>query len=681
MNNHLIFRTVACAAFFFALFAMPVPAICQQSEFQLAPLFTDNMVLQQKSLVPFWGQGSAGSTIRVQTSWGKGASVQVDSTGTWMLKVQTPKAGGPYTVAVGYDDTILTLKNVMIGEVWLCSGQSNMEMPLAGWPPGAAVLYSQDVIAHSSNPDLRMFTVRRAFSAKPEFSCEGKWIESSPTTSKDFSATAYFFGEKLYEAMHVPIGLIHSSWGGTRIESWMSSEFLAKLPGYDSTLQKVRECISGQQQLMEWLHKYPTVDMNARTGEDRWKELTFKDEQCPSRSYDDSDWHAMNLPTLWERTEVGSFDGVVWFRRLVKIPPDWVHKNLLLELGPIDDIDVTFVNGARVGGHEVEGQWNVDRKYAVPGTVVDTTILQIAVRVIDFGGGGGIYGNPKSMTLHPEAGEESISLGGEWKYMPVADYYGNTLYVFGPSGNQYISRPRLPIDLSADTPTSLYNGMIAPLIPFAIRGSIWYQGEANVGNPEEYKRLFPLLIEGWRHDFNVGQFPFYFVQIAPFDYGKDTPSELLREAQTATLAVPNTGMAVTLDIGNSTNIHPANKQAVGERLARWALAKVYGKNVAFSGPIYRSFKRVKGGIELSFEDVDKGLVLVGAMNGNGFQIAGSDRVFKHAHVEVRGSKLMVMRPEVPNPESVRYAFSNTPEATLFNTDGLPAPSFRTDDWK
>jgi sialate O-acetylesterase len=255
------------------------------------------------------------------------------------------------------------------------------------------------------------------------------------------------------------------------------------------------------------------------------------------------------------------------------------------------------------------------------------------------------------------------------------------LFAFGPFGNQYDTRPRLPVDLSADTPTSLYNGMIAPLVPFAIRGSIWYQGEANVDNATQYRKLFPLLIANWRNDFRVGDFPFYFAQIAPYDYGIKSHSELLREAQMATLEVKNTGMAVLLDVGNPTNIHPANKQAVGERLASWALAKTYGKKVAFSGPIYKSSRKTKGAIEISFQYADKGLVLIGALRGNGFQIAGSDRVFSRAHVEVDGSKLIVSNPDVPDPVAVRYAFTNTSGATLFNADGLPASSFRTDDWE
>jgi sialate O-acetylesterase len=668
----------------FSLFFFSASAICQQGVFRLAPAIADSMVLQQQRDVPLWGRGTPGSELRVQSTWGATVSGRVNPDSTWMLKLRTPKAGGPYLLVIRHDDTTLTIKSILIGEVWLCSGQSNMEMPLGGWPPRDTILCSAEEIQHSSFPEIRLFNVRHAFSAIPEFSCDGSWVVCSPKTSREFSAAAYFFGRKLYEVLHVPIGLIQSTWGGTPAESWTSAQFLSRIPDYDTTLQKLRGSADGWRRVLSWLHQYPAIDMRQRKGEDRWKELSFQDEECPSRSYDDAEWKTMRLPTLWEATEVGNLDGVVWFRKQVSIPPDWVHKNLVLELGPIDDIDATFVNGAKVGGHEEEGAWNVNRVYEVPGNINDSTLVEIAVRVIDFGGGGGIYGDAKLMSLHLEGNENRVSLAGDWKYLPVAEYLDATLFVFGPKGNQYETRPRLPIDLSANTPTALYNGMISPIVPYPIRGVIWYQGEANVGNPKRYKKLFPLLIENWRSDFKTGDFPFYYVQIAPYDYGTASRSQELREAQTSTLSVKNTGMAVTLDIGNPKNIHPADKQDVGERLALWALAKTYRKDVAYSGPIYKSMKKRKGSIELSFDHAEKGLVLVGESHGSGFQIAGADHVFKEVPpgwVKVVGNKLIVWHPDIANPEAVRYAFSNTPDATLFNTDGLPAPSFRTDDWE
>jgi sialate O-acetylesterase len=671
----LLRRLIYSQLFLFAL------AYAQQGKFRVAPIVADNMVVQQQSDVPLWGYGIPATLISVKASWGATASVRVGPDGTWRVNLKTPKAGGPYRIVFGHDDTSTTITNVLAGEVWLCSGQSNMEMPLAGWPPNDTVMNSGVEIAHATLPNIRLFTVKRAFSAVPESDCVGEWSECSPKTSRAFSATAFYFGKKLFETLHVPIGLIHSSWGGTRIQSWIDADYLSKLPQYDTTLQKVRASADGQRRMVGWLHGFPVIDMRAREGENRWAGLSFQDEHCPDIDYNDSSWQTMRLPTYWEETSVGEFDGVVWFRKQVVIPQAWVHKDLVINLGPIDDIDITFVNGAKVGSHEREGAWQVERRYDVPGALVDSTVVEVAVRVIDLQGGGGIYGKPQSMVIHPAGDKEGVSLAGDWKYVPVADYFGDVLYVFGPSGNSYETRPRLPIGLSANTPTALYNGMIAPIVPYGIRGAIWYQGEANTDNPQEYKTLFPLLIENWRHNFKEGAFPFYFVQIAPYDYGSGTHSEYLREAQMATLSVKNTGMAVTLDIGNPQNIHPTNKRDVGERLACWALAKTYKKVLPFSGPMYTSMRKLKRTIELSFAYAAKGLVLTGGKLGNGFQIAGADRVFRNAYVLVRGSKLIVSHPDVRDPEAVRYAFTNTSPATLYNTAGLPASSFRTDDWK
>jgi sialate O-acetylesterase len=619
--------------------------------------------------------------VGLRASWGTTVTARVNSDGTWMLKLSTPTAGGPYELFISHEETTLTIANVLVGEVWLCSGQSNMEMPLAGWPPTDTIRNSASEIEASSFPKIRLFTVRRAFSAVPESTCDGAWTECSPSTSRDFSATAYFFGKKLHETLRVPIGLIVASWGGTAVHSWIGAHFLARAPQFNTTLDELPACAAGQRRVTAWLRQYPTMNIHAGKAESRWKELRFQDEGCALRSFDDDSWRVMHLPTLWEATELGNFDGVVWFRKRVTIPADWIHKKLVLELGPIDDIDVTFVNGVKVGAHEEEGEWRVERVYGVPAGVVESTVVQIAVRVIDYQGGGGIYGGPESMSLYPESSNDRILLSGEWKYVPVAEYLGNVLYVFGPVGNQYEARPRLPIDLSADTPTALYNGMIAPIIPYSIRGAIWYQGESDTRNPKQYSQLFPLLIENWRSDFKVGDFPFYYVQIAPFDYGPSTESQYLREAQTAALAVRNTGMAVTLDIGNAKNIHPANKQDVGARLAFWALAKTYGKGIPYSGPVPKFVEKNHGRIELLFDFAEEGLVLKSGRSGNGFQIAGNDRVFKDANVLVRGNRLIVSHPDITLPEAVRYAFSNTPDATLFNSDGLPAPSFRTDDWE
>jgi sialate O-acetylesterase len=670
-------RTVFILGFAILLPFMQGLAQPQSPIFSLAPLIMDNMVLQQQTTVPLWGRGVPGTEVTIEASWGASGGSVVQPDGGWTVRLRTPKAGGPYAITIKHGDSSRTITNVLLGEVWLCSGQSNMEMPLMGWPPRDTIQNSGAEIRGATFPDIRLCTVRRAFSAIPESTCNAAWVECSPASVPQFSATAFFFGKRLHEALGVPIGLVHSSWGGTPVEAWISAKSLAGIPDFARTLDGLKECPEGIRRLREWLHQYRVIDMQNRSGDDKWRALSFDDSLCASRVYSDSAWKTMTLPTYWESTGIGNFDGVVWFRKSVTVPPGWKGKNLVLELGPIDDMDVTFVNGVRIGGYDKEGFWSTKRIYSVPDTLVDSTLLQVAVRVIDNQGGGGIYRGDTPMLLRIEASGDTVTLAGDWKYLPVAEMSGNLLYVFGPAGEPFDSRPRMSVDFSASTATTLYNGMIAPLVPYAIRGAIWYQGEANTGNPRQYHTTLPLLIEDWRRAFAVPQFPFYYVQIAPFDYG-ETQSQYLREAQLASLRVKNTGMAVTLDIGNAKNIHPTNKTDVGGRLALWALAKTYGKKVIFSGPVYKSIKKFKGKIELTFDHVAKGLVLRG--NGAGFQIAGPDHVFKEATVKVRGKTLVVSNPDIAKPVAVRYAFSNTPEATLFNTAGLPASSFRTDDW-
>ncbi|MEJ2495118.1 MAG: sialate O-acetylesterase, partial [Ignavibacteriaceae bacterium] len=430
----------------------------------------------------------------------------------------------------------------------------------------------------------------------------------------------------------------------------------------------------------QWIDSHPVVQIKDMSSETRWQNLSFNDEKCSAVNYDDSKWKEMNLPTLWEATEVGNLDGVVWFRKKIEIPESWKGKDLVLELGPIDDMDITYVNGVKVGSYEKDGFWQTDRIYNVPGKLITSNEITIAVRVMDTQGGGGIYGKAELMKIHPLNSDESVSLSGKWKYLPVAEYRFQKFFVFGADKNDYSSRPKMKIDLSANTPTTLYNGMIHPLVPYSLKGVIWYQGEANVDNPKQYATLFPLMIKNWREDWGEGDFPFYFVQIAPYDYGEQSHSEFLRESQLKTLSVPNTGMAVTLDIGNPGNIHPADKKDVGERLARWALAKTYDKNVFYSGPLYKSMNVENNKIILSFDYADDGLVIKERNGENNFIIAGEDKVFRKASVKIDGGKLIVSNDEIKNPVSVRYCWSNTNEATLFNKEGLPASSFRTDNW-
>jgi sialate O-acetylesterase len=655
-------------------------AMAQGAELSTAPLFCDHMVLQRSSHVPVWGTGNPGEKVTVRGSWGEAASAVVAADSTWRADLKTPRAGGPFQLTIAGEGRTLTYADVMAGEVWLCSGQSNMEMPLRGWPPADTVLASQEVIASANLPGLRVFTVARAFSGAAERRCAGSWKACSPETAPSVSATAFFFGRKLHDELHVPVGLVVSSWGGTVVDAWASAGFLASLPGYDSTLRDVAKAAESLRRFTEWNARYPQFSVAELPETGRYAGLRFDDSACSGRGTGDDGWQQVALPGAWAQGALGDFQGAVWFRKTVAIPRGWVGRDLSLALGQIDEMDITFVNGVQVGAHETVSAWNLDRLYRIPAALVDTTELQVAIRVINTYGRGGFCSPAGSMWISPAGGADRLDIGGLWRCMPVAAFLNEVFVVYGPRADAFTNRPPLKITYGPNMPSGLYNGMIAPLVPYRIAGAIWYQGEADVNRPEKYTGLLTKLIQNWRSDFENPGMPFYFTQIAPFDYGNRDESAYLREAQLKTLPVPRTGMAVTLDIGNARNIHPANKQDVGERLARWALARTYGRKGAYSGPLYAGFTVRGSAVEVRFEHAGTGLVLTGGSRGSNFSIAGADRVFHPARVSVKGTVVLVSNPAVPAPVAVRYAWSDTPDATLFNADGLPASSFRTDDW-
>lgn len=353
-------------------------------------IFSDNMVLQQNSDVPFWGKAGENQTILIKGSWGESAEVKAGSGGIWSGKLETPGAGGPFEVTIQTEDSIKIFKNVLIGEVWICSGQSNMEMPMIGWPPRDTIRNSAAEIKNAGYPQIRLFTVHRAFSNKKEFDCNGIWEECNPKSAENFSATAYFFGKNLYEELKVPIGLIHTSWGGTPVQSWMSKEFLQNFGNYNAVIDRMENASGEFEKYQAWLNSFPVINVRNKEENIKWKNLDFSDEKCSEISYPDAAWNEMNLPTLWERTDMGDFDGVVWFRKKIEIPSTWLNKDLILELGPIDDMDRTFINGNLVGSYETQGYWNTDRVYNIPKKLVTGTEITIAVRVLDNQGGGGI---------------------------------------------------------------------------------------------------------------------------------------------------------------------------------------------------------------------------------------------------------------------------------------------------
>jgi sialate O-acetylesterase len=648
---------------------------CQKSSKIVLPsLIGDNMLLQQKTVAKIWGKATPGQKIKVAASWNIEAKTVSGEDGKWTANLDTPEAGGPYTVTISASDTTITINNVLVGDVWFCSGQSNMEMPLAGWPPNDTIMHSASAIASSSIPEIRLFNVVKRISDEPLENCTGKWEICTPESVKQFSATAYFFGRKLHSELNIPVGLIESAWGGTPSESWTSAGSLEKTGEFESVLKSIKESAPLVAEYQAWLNTLKQVEL--KTGDDQYKDLNFDDESVPALDFNDSEWHSMVLPATFEKV-TGDFDGAVWFRKTIEIPQKMSEKDLILSLGPIDDMDRTYFNGKLVGSTEASGLWQAERSYEIPSTLVKAGINQISVRVLDTQGGGGIYGKPEKMKLSVKNDSKAaIPLNGEWKYQPVAEYNDSKFYVYNLAANDFQTKKR-PVTVGAGTPSVLYNGMVNPVIPYQIKGAIWYQGEANVGREEQYTQIFPAMIENWREAWGIKDFPFYFVQIAPYVYaGVDsTESAFLREAQESALKLPKTGMVITLDIATVNNIHPPFKQEVGDRLALLALNNDYGKTIPYMGPVYKSMSLSGNIITLKFENTEGGLVAKDKLKE--FEIAGEDGIFKMADAKIVNDEVLVSSAAVKNPVSVRYCWHNGSQSTLFNKAGLAAWQFRT----
>ena len=648
------------------LAAVATLAASATANVKMPSLFTDGMVLQQKTSAPVWGTADPGEKITVSTTWdNKTVSTEAAADGKWMVKVNTPCYGGPYALIINGKNTVF-INNVMIGEVWIASGQSNMEMPMNGGFYGL-ILNGPEDIANSTNNEIRIYMAQRNTSFKEEGDCEGTWKAASPKNTPLFGATCYYFARKLNEELGVPVGIINTSWGGTPVESWIPQEYIKNVPEYSQIVKDIAVSSPIIDKRVEWLNKKPTVSMFPRPD--------LGDSDLAKPDFNDTKWHSMKVPGLWESfNEVRAFDGIVWFRKTIKITPAMAGKELVISLGPIDDGDETYFNGELIGRNN---NYQADRVYTVPADKVKAGKAVIAIRVTDNQGGGGLYGEVSKLKYYTKGNEKSaVTLAGMWKYLPIAELSKGKLYKFDIASMEFFQRPISPTDLSEMTPTCLYNAMIAPFVPYGIAGAIWYQGEANVGHAEEYSRTFPLMIKAWREKWNQGDFPFYYVQIAPYDYGTNGHSEEIREAQRISLSVKNSGMASTIDIGNNKNIHPANKVDVGNRLALWAFKNIYGKDVVCSGPLYKS-QEIKGNtIYISFDYADGLNAKGGTLKG--FEIAGKDGKFFPATATIEDGKVKVSSPSVSAPVSARYLWSDcVDQATLYNGAGLPASSFKT----
>jgi len=646
------------------------------SDIKLPSVIGDNMLLQQKTDANIFGKAHPGQEIQISASWGEKGKAIAGMDGKWLAALPTPEAGGPYTLTITAFDTTITVKNILVGDVWVCSGQSNMEMPVAGWPPADTIEHSASAIAGAANPDIRLFMVTRKISTEPLDDCTGKWMVCDPSTVQQFSAVGYFFGRKLNKELKIPIGLIESAWGGTAVEAWISSASLTGAGEFKQEISDMAGMSPKMDEYLKWLEGHKQVEIT-QNGEDQWKNLSFDDEKVPSSDYDDSQWPVMDLPRNFE-TRIGDFDGAIWFRKSIEIPGRMAGKDLILSLGPIDDMDRTYFNGELVGAEEVSGVWQVDRLYNIPAKLVKPGENIIAVRVIDTQGGGGLFGKPSQLNISLKTDKAvSLSLAGDWKYQPVAEFIGNKFFLFNLANNDFTGKER-PKQVGPSSPSVLYNGMINPIIPYKIKGAIWYQGEANVGRPAQYAKIFPLMIKNWRKAWDEKEFPFYFVQIAPYIYSNpdSTESAFLREAQEQALKLPNTGMVVTLDIATVNNIHPPFKIEVGERLAALALNNDYGIKMNISGPVYKSMSKDGKSIKIQFDNIADGLVAKGGRLTE-FEIAGKNGKYIKADAKIVDNMIVVSAPSVADPVSVRYCWHNGSTASLFNSEGLPALQFRT----
>jgi sialate O-acetylesterase len=632
---------VACSA----LLAVPAFAQDQAPALRLPKLFSDHMVFQQRADAPIWGQTAPGAPVTVHASWDGGdASGTADASGRFSVTLKTPAAGGPFTVEIKSGATI-TLRDVLVGEVWIGSGQSNMEMCVAATSSYSGVKDWQQEVATASSPQIRLFTVENTFSKEPMADVRGSWKPCSQETVGPFSATLYFFGRRLYRELAVPIGLISSDWGGTVAEAWMSPQALEKHGGFEPALKA--------------LASMPSDLTAARVREQRaawWKAL-----EVPAS--DSAGWGTMSLPQAWSGTELLDFDGVVWLEREVELPAGFDKQRLTLTLPAVDDMDVVCWNGAVVAGTYDEGRWKQPRRYTIPAASVRAGKSRLSIGVLDTGGEGGVIGQAQQMAI--AHGKESVPLAGAWRWH---------------KGKALADLPPLPRGRGHDqnTPSALFHGMIEPLVPFAIAGFTWYQGESNRMRAAQYRTLFPALIGDWRSQWKA-ELPFYFVQIAPFGYADDAgEASQLRAAQAEAQAVPKTGMAVTADIGDPKDIHPADKQTVGDRLARHALHKTYGKAaIACESPRYESMEALGDALKVTFAHAGSGLVAKdGALRA--FQVAGKDGVFHPAEAKLDGRAVVVRSAQVQAPTAVRFAWGAADESGLFSSDGLPVGPFRAE---
>ncbi len=619
----------------------------------VSPMFGDNMVLQRGKPNPIWGWSEPGDVVRVEIGE-NAATATAGADGKWQVRIQPPPAGGPYSVKIQGQQTV-TLHEVLVGDVWLCAGQSNMQFPLQAARNGA------DEVKAAEHPEIRYFVVGQRAAYAPVAVPRGTWKIVSPSTLGEsrfggISAVAYFFARKLQQSINVPIGLVQDAVGGVPAETFVSAEGLRPLKDFDAGIAEVeRRHEAGDPEYGNYImHWYDTYDIGSRGVS--WADPTL----------DDSSWKTVPIPGGFEELGVGDVPSLCWFRKEITLPDPLPEGRTRLYLGQVEKMDTAYINGRQVGASSwVENP----RAYFVRDGILKPGRNLITLRVFKVKTDGGFLGKPDE--LHLTLGDgTSIPLSGEWKGKVAVD-----------------ARPPHPLPIGFENlptmPGVLYMGMLEPVAPLAITGAIWYQGESNTERAYQYRKLLPAMIGDWRKLFGQGDFPFYIVSLPAFQHRSDVPTvdswTELREAQALTArSVPHTCLAVTVDTGDPDNIHPPDKEVVGDRLAFCALGEHYGRDIPYLGPTLSSVDPLPGALKLHFDHADGGLVVKGDKLGE-FSVAGDDGKWQWADARIEGDTVIVSSPGVPDPKVVRYAWQANPEATLFNGAGLPAAPFRTDD--
>jgi sialate O-acetylesterase len=623
--------------------------LCSEAQVKLPQLIKDSMVLQRDSKIKIWGWASPNEKINISFNRKK-FSAKADASGNWSLLLPPMKAGGPYTMNIDASNH-LTLNNILIGDVWLCSGQSNMvhQMSLH------SVLYANE-ISNANYPEIRQFlvpSVTNLQAPQKDFSY-AQWKSANPTDVLQFSAVAYFFAKKLYDKYHVPIGLINASWGGTPIEAWISEDGFKEFPSILSTLEKNKDTAYVNEANRNVKTKVATLS------EDKGLEGSVK---WFDPAYEPKGWRTINVPGYWEDQGMKNLDGVVWYRKEINVPASMTGKPAKVFLGRIVDADVLYINGKQIGS---TSYMYPQRRYAVPADVLKPGKNLFVIKVTNNSDKGGFVPDKPYQLI---ADNDTVDLKGYWQYK-VGQVFLPTKGLGGGIALHY-------------QPAALFNAMIAPAVGYSIKGFVWYQGEANSGNAAQYAKLLPAMINDWRTRWNSANAPFLYVQLPGFMEMNYLPSEsqwaAFRDMQRRALSIPNTAMAVTIDLGEWNDIHPDRKKEVGDRLALAAEKIAYGENVVYSGPLYRSSRVDDNKMIISFTNIGSGLISNDGEALQEFAIAGADKKFVWANAKIEGDKIIVWSDDVKEPKFVRYAWADDPvNPNLYNKEGLPASPFEAE---